>query len=293
MSSTVSPREVIRRRVQLQETLQSYLNRETWTAVEGAMLLSGLCPPENASELPPPGAKLKPVGGIIRRGDSPMYEVKNTLRVWGNWCETYNGARADGDAYLFADDAPFEIPEGEQPEIPDRFKPELFVHWFLVNKVHQSRVAACEYRWVETFAELVGQSSATERVSYAVANYADRIATALEVVLGKLDDEAATRLRAAVADLPESVGDAKPHPRLSVPTEQLEHPLYVRHRGYLTTDEFAARLGIEPQTVLKNHSKNGHYGGVRPGKLPSRRLAWPLDAVERIIKNTADTDDNC
>lgn len=293
MNSAVDPREIVRRRVQLQEALQSYMNRDTWTVVEGAMLLSGLCPPDNALELPPPGAKLKPIGSGIRRGGSPMYEVKNTLRVWENWCETYDSARADGEAYLFVDDAPFEIPEGEQPEIPDRFKPERFIHWFLGNKVHLSRVAVCEYRWVEPFAELVGWSSATERVSYAVANYADRIATALEVVLGKLDDDAAASLRAAVAGPPVSRRAARPPSCIPAPTGQSDHPLYVRVRGYLTTDEFAAMLGVEPQTVLKNHSKNGHYGGVRPGKLPSRRLSWPLDAVERIMKNDADTSNKC
>ncbi|ALS68155.1 hypothetical protein AT395_17780 [Pandoraea apista] len=55
-------------------------------------------------------------------------------------------------------------------------------------------------------------------------------------------------------------------------------------RQFLTTEEFAAALGIAPQTIRKGYSTDGHYCDVRPTKLPNRRLAWPTDAVDRILQ---------
>ncbi|RTL29197.1 MAG: DNA-binding protein [Burkholderiales bacterium] len=55
------------------------------------------------------------------------------------------------------------------------------------------------------------------------------------------------------------------------------------HRSHLTTEELARALNVEPESIHKARSNNGHYCGVTPTKLPNRRLAWPLDAVERIV----------
>jgi len=53
-----------------------------------------------------------------------------------------------------------------------------------------------------------------------------------------------------------------------------EHPL--------TTEEFAARLGIKPQTLRAAVCRNGHYFGVRPAKSINRFLLWPADAPQRL-----------
>jgi hypothetical protein len=288
MDSPVDPKQAIKFRLQVQEILQGYLDREAWTPLEGAMLLSGLCPPPNVSGLPEIG-KEEPIGGIRYPDYSPIHEARNTLRKWQEWCEAYNEARAEDDAYLYADEAPFVIEKGTQPEIPDQFKPAWFIHWFLANEVQHSWPEAYEYPWAEPFAELSGLSRSVGRVSFAVANYADRISTALDVMLGALDDDAVAKLRAAAANSPEPEPKAPPaspsSSTSSATTVQSRTPLYAQHRGYLTTEEFAAMLGVEPQTILKNHSQNGHYGDVRPTKLPSRRLAWPLDAFEQVMAN--------
>ncbi|MBN8777164.1 MAG: DNA-binding protein [Thiomonas arsenitoxydans] len=55
-------------------------------------------------------------------------------------------------------------------------------------------------------------------------------------------------------------------------------------RAYLTTEELASALHVEPESIHKARSKNGHYCGIQPIKLPNRRLAWPIDAIERITK---------
>ena len=47
--------------------------------------------------------------------------------------------------------------------------------------------------------------------------------------------------------------------------------------------EFATALAVDPQSVRKRYSQTGSYHGVRPTKLPSRRLLWPAEAVKRLL----------
>lgn len=44
----------------------------------------------------------------------------------------------------------------------------------------------------------------------------------------------------------------------------------------LTTNQLAESLGVQPETVRRGLSVNGHYGGLVPIKLPNRRLLWPI-----------------
>ena len=43
----------------------------------------------------------------------------------------------------------------------------------------------------------------------------------------------------------------------------------------LTTDEFAERYLVKPQSVRKQYSTKGSYFGIKPRKLPNGKLAWP------------------
>ncbi len=52
-----------------------------------------------------------------------------------------------------------------------------------------------------------------------------------------------------------------------------------------TTDELATQLGLSPQTLRKRYAQTGSYFTVKPLKLPNRRLLWPADAIEQLIKN--------
>lgn len=56
--------------------------------------------------------------------------------------------------------------------------------------------------------------------------------------------------------------------------------------GY-TTEALADGTGHRPQTLRAAHSKNGHWCGIRPAKLPNGRLLWPADAIERLTTGTA------
>lgn len=58
-------------------------------------------------------------------------------------------------------------------------------------------------------------------------------------------------------------------------------------RRTLSTDEAAAALHVKPQTLRASICIRGHYAGITPRKLPSRFLAWPADAVERVANGGA------
>ncbi|MEN8512002.1 DNA-binding protein [Burkholderia sp. RS02] len=58
-------------------------------------------------------------------------------------------------------------------------------------------------------------------------------------------------------------------------------------RQFITTEELAGALHLRPQSIRKRYMETGSYHGVRPVKLPNRFLAWPLDAVERLMRAEA------
>lgn len=51
----------------------------------------------------------------------------------------------------------------------------------------------------------------------------------------------------------------------------------------LTTDQLAEELHIKPNTIRSALCRTGSYMGIRPVKLPNRFLAWPDDAVDRLL----------
>ncbi|MCK2086819.1 hypothetical protein MXC99_01250 [Thauera aromatica] len=50
-----------------------------------------------------------------------------------------------------------------------------------------------------------------------------------------------------------------------------------------STEQAAAALHVRPQTLRAAVCRAGHYAGVKPHKLPSRFLAWPAEAIDRLI----------
>ena len=53
---------------------------------------------------------------------------------------------------------------------------------------------------------------------------------------------------------------------------------------FLTTAEAAALARVRQTTLREAVCRNGHWCGVRPTKLPNRRLRWPIDAVESVLR---------
>ncbi|MCL4669034.1 hypothetical protein [Burkholderia pseudomallei] len=67
------------------------------------------------------------------------------------------------------------------------------------------------------------------------------------------------------------------------------------NRDYLSTEEFAAVMGVQPNTILKARHKVGHYCGIRALKLPENRLLrWPAADIKAVLArrapSTASTD---
>lgn len=60
------------------------------------------------------------------------------------------------------------------------------------------------------------------------------------------------------------------------------HPSTITTIRRLTTEEFAAAISLKAQSIRKRYSLTGSYHGVRPIKLPNRRLLWPADAFEAL-----------
>ena len=54
-------------------------------------------------------------------------------------------------------------------------------------------------------------------------------------------------------------------------------------RGY-TTNQTAAALGVVPHTLRVSCCEKGQYMGIRPVKLPNRRLLWPADQVDAVAR---------
>ena len=54
---------------------------------------------------------------------------------------------------------------------------------------------------------------------------------------------------------------------------------------YLTTEEAANVLRVQPQTLRKAWSQRGAYGTLKPFKVKaSRRLYWKTEEVRRLIE---------
>ncbi|AXE91048.1 hypothetical protein [Paraburkholderia terricola] len=79
-------------------------------------------------------------------------------------------------------------------------------------------------------------------------------------------------------------------PDRSLPLNQPPRPVvqhaYIRP-SHVDTAVAALMLLVAPETMLKSHSLNGHYSGIRPVRLPSRKLAWPIAAIEKLLNGSA------
>lgn len=53
---------------------------------------------------------------------------------------------------------------------------------------------------------------------------------------------------------------------------------------HVGTEVAASMLLVAPETMLKAHSLNSHYVGIRPVRLPNRKLAWPLAEIEKLFE---------
>jgi len=70
------------------------------------------------------------------------------------------------------------------------------------------------------------------------------------------------------------------------PVAPPEYPQWVSfsRNTALTTEAMAAALGVRAQSIRKRYSAMGTYFGLRPIKLPNRRLIWDAATVEKFLR---------
>ncbi|MDN5872308.1 MAG: monooxygenase [Nitrococcus sp.] len=51
----------------------------------------------------------------------------------------------------------------------------------------------------------------------------------------------------------------------------------------ISTAQLAAAIGGKPESIRVRLCRDGSYYGIRPARLPSGRLLWPADTVDRLL----------
>jgi hypothetical protein len=245
-----TPQEIIELSAKLHETLRGYLDMDTWTPVAAALLLSGVQPPAGCTELPKSGGVGLDGTEIVGFGTGQYHEARTILTQWNDWCED----------------------RGRDPIAG--MKPIEFIDWCVEDEIKERFSMHYSFKWIDVFKDMVGYPSG--HVPFEVALYAAKTAQPLELILEKLNEIGRRAIKAArrgsIAVIPVASNDGNPLVTIN--------PL----RQHLTTEELASALGIQPQTIYKRHSEDGHYRGVAPDKQDNRSLAWPLDSVDRMMK---------
>lgn len=157
--------------------------------------------------------------------------------------------------------------ENEQ-EVPSAMHPHDFLKWCIDVEI--------ESDWLDPFLDASGSGRLPDSVVHIpgdVAKQAVQLSQSVDVILSRLDSvtpglRAPADIAATKHSTPSTVRSPMPLPA---------------NRAQLSTDEFAATLAVASQSVRKRYSETGSYHGVRPVKLPSRRLLWPAEEVKRLL----------
>ncbi|RFU47339.1 hypothetical protein D0B32_14545 [Paraburkholderia sp. DHOC27] len=241
MTSEQSPRERIAAARQLYAALQAYIDRPTWTPMEGALIVSGIHPPSDCCDIPNRGVGLD--GRIFSSGDNVRFSVAH--RIWRKWLSRCEDDQESGEV------------------TPTEFRPDTFLIWCDDMHIETDCLRLCR--------SLTGYTADAGRldvIPLAIVEYAEQKANEVDVLTAKL-----------VAAGEPGV-DSKAKYKNSSSRSPMPLP---QNREHLSTEEFAAVLAVEPQSVRKRYSETGSYHGVRPTKLPNRRLLWPVETAKRLL----------
>lgn len=231
--------------VQLKKQISSYVAMDLWTPTMGCMLLAGLHPEPDCTEIPSHSA-LSFDGKKMGPSSISFYEARLILSRWRQWVDE----------------------EGvDLKSIP----PHDFFSWCLEDGFKEKYCLHSDFLWVDVFRELFGVVNKYSLME--LAEHAEALTAPLDVVLDKLKEiEVKLQSRGVNAIVVEDL-DSKGATIKLKPIQRI-----------FTTEELALALKVEPESIRKSLSKNGHYCGVVPNKLPNRRLAWPINAVEKIME---------
>lgn len=245
MAHSQSPQARIAAARQLYAVLKTCLSRATWTPLEGALIMSGILAPEGCEEMPDGGTGLDGTP-LPNAGHARFHCARRIMRGWAERC---------------SDDE-------ENGEVtPTKMTPHQFIDWFEGEEIDTD--------WLPLFIDVIVGKPASGQVDFIpsqVVEYAAQsiaIIDSMRAVLGGLTPGA---LPAPVPEVP--VSPRKSAARVPMPIPE--------NRDFLSTEEFAAVMAVDPQSIRKRYSSEGSYHGVRPTKLANRRVLWPVDAVRQL-----------
>ncbi|MFC5431563.1 hypothetical protein ACFPTO_22555 [Paraburkholderia denitrificans] len=245
MADHQSPQERIAAARQLYAVLKTCLARATWTPLEGALIMSGILASEGCEEMPQGGTGLDGLP-LPNAGHSRFHCARRIMRGWDERC---------------CDD------EENGVTTPAKMTPHQFIDWFEGEEIDTD--------WLPLFIDIIVGKPTPGQVDFIP----------LQIV------EHAAQSMAIVDSMREVLAGATP---VAVPTPASEVPASLRksaarvpmpipeNRDLLSTDEFAAVMAVDPQSIRKRYSSEGSYHGVRPVKLANRRVLWPVDAVRQL-----------
>lgn len=153
---------------------------------------------------------------------------------------------------------------------PTQLAPHEFLAW--------CQDVDIETEWMRLVFEVISggkvQTDQPDLIPLAVAEYAAQSAetiNAIHALAGRMSVDSSVS-----ALVPTQVQKSAPQ-RVPMPIPA--------NRDHVSTEELAAILAIDPQSIRKRHSLDGSYLGIRPTKLPNRRLLWPVADVKKLLRS--------
>ncbi|WP_228933863.1 hypothetical protein [Paraburkholderia saeva] len=245
MAEHHSPQGRIAAAMQLYAVLKECLARSTWTPVEGALIMSGILAPIGCEEMPESGVGLDGAP-LINAGHARFHCARRIMREWHEWASEQ---------------------EGIGGTTPTKMTPHQFIDWFEREEI--------ETEWLPLFIDVIVGKPASGQVDFIPSQVVECAAQSMAIV----DSMRAVLGGATPSALPAPVREAPASPRKSMARVPMPIP---ENRDYLSTEEFAAVMAVDPQSIRKRYSSEGSYHGVRPTKLPNRRVLWPVEDVRQL-----------
>lgn len=154
-----TPQERVAATRQLYAVLKEYLDRPTWTPVEGALILSGIHPPKGCTEIPVGGTGLD--GRQFANAGNDRFHC--AFRIMDEWRLRCDDDEENGEA------------------TPADLSPYAFIAWCQDMNI--------ETDWIRLFFDVVGgksQSCQPDLIPLAVVEYANQVADTIGVIQNAL-----------------------------------------------------------------------------------------------------------
>lgn len=210
-------------------------------------MMSGVLAPEGCEEMPDGGVGLDGEP-LINGGHRRFHLARRIMCEWREWARETAG---EGEAAL------------------TKMAPHQFIDWFEREEI--------ESEWLPLFIDAIVGKPAVEQVDFIPVQIAEYAAQSMAIV-----DSMRALLGGVTPDAPPApISQSQASSRKSAARVPMPIP---ENRDFLSTDEFAAVMAVDPQSIRKRYSSDGSYHGVRPIKLPNRRVLWPAEAVKRLLE---------